>query len=236
MRIRSRPSVKASDAGGLSRIRILAEPGRIGLTVLASALLSFVWLGAGCKSTAPPQPVPSWSSLPAGAKSFTSLALQEGDVVRVTVEGATNLSSVVKVQLDGSVTLPLVGELKVLGKTPFELQGELTKLYAQLLKPGFEVNVALTSTAASVYVSGAVLKPGRIPMERPLTVLDAIMEAGGFDFSRAKPSGVTVFRVFAGQQFHYRLDLKRVLKGGDSGVFYLKPFDIVHVPEKTFNF
>ncbi len=236
MRIRFRPSAQTSEVGGQSRIPSLVEPGTLGLSVLASALLALVWLGAGCKSTAPAPPAPSWSSLPAGAKSFTTLPLQEGDVVRVTVEGATNLNSVAKVQLDGSVTLPLVGELKVLGKTPLELQGELTKLYTQLLKPGFEVNVALMSTAASVYVSGAVLKPGRIPMERPLTVLDAIMEAGGFDFTRAKPSGVMVFRVSAGQQYHYRLDMKRVLKGGDSGVFYLKPFDIVHVPEKTFNF
>ena len=73
-------------------------------------------------------------------------------------------------------------------------------------------------------------------MERPLTLLEAIMEAGGFNFQRAKTSGVMVFRVTGGRQYHYRLDLKRMLKGEDSGVFYLQPFDIVHVPEKTFNF
>ena len=61
-------------------------------------------------------------------------------------------------------------------------------------------------------------------------------EAGGFDHSRAKPSAVTVLRVEHGKQRHFNLNLKHMLRGHDPTPFYLKPFDIVHVPEKTFNF
>ena len=64
----------------------------------------------------------------------------------------------------------------------------------------------------------------------------AIMEAGGFDSARAKPSAVTVLRLENGKQRHYRIDLKAALRGNDSSPFQLKPFDIIHVPEKTFNF
>jgi protein involved in polysaccharide export with SLBB domain len=69
-----------------------------------------------------------------------------------------------------------------------------------------------------------------------MTALDAIMEAGGFDPTQAKSSAVMILRVENGQQQHYELDLKKTIKGKDSSVFYLKPYDIVHVPEKTFNF
>ena len=73
-------------------------------------------------------------------------------------------------------------------------------------------------------------------MERPLTVLQAIMEAGGFDSYRAKVSDVHVLRLEAGQQHTYRLNLKRTIDGTEKDPFYLQPFDIVHVPTKTFNF
>ena len=163
------------------------------------------------------------------------MRIQEGDVLRITSEGATNVNTMAKVQLDGNIVLPLLGEVKVLGKTLLEVQSDLNKLYARVLQPGYEISVSLANAAASVYVSGAVLRPGRLPMERPMTLLEAIMEAGGFDPNRAKPSQVMVFRVEHGLQYHFKFDMKKTLKGQDSGVFYLKPSDIVHVPEKTFN-
>ena len=165
----------------------------------------------------------------------SSTTVREGDALRINFEAETNLNASVKVQLDGTIDLPLVGNVKAAGKTPPELQAELVKLYKPLVKTS-EISVSIAATAASVYVSGAVLRPGRIPMERPLTALDAIMEAGGFDHARAKLSAVTVFRVENGRQQRYHLNLKRTLKGDDPSLFYVKPFDIVHVPEKTFNF
>ena len=69
-----------------------------------------------------------------------------------------------------------------------------------------------------------------------MTVLEAIMEAGGFDPNRAKLSAVTVLRIEDGKQRSYKINLKRTLRGEIEEPFYLKPFDIVHVPTKTFNF
>lgn len=168
-------------------------------------------------------------------KTFTLAKLQEGDVIRVTFEVETNLNTVVKVQLDGTVVMPLIGTVKAAGKTPSELQAELMQAYERVLKVN-QLTVSIVQSSASVYVSGAVLRPGRIPMERPLTALDAIMEAGGFDFARAKPSAVTVLRIENGTQVTYKLNLKKALEGKEQTPFYLKPFDIVHVPEKVFNF
>ncbi len=67
-----------------------------------------------------------------------------------------------------------------------------------------------------------------------MTPLEAIMEAGGFDPDRARLAEVTVLRVEDGKQLTFRLNLKRVLQGTDPSPFYLKPFDVVHVPSRVF--
>lgn len=173
--------------------------------------------------------------MPAGAQPYRSTRLQPGDVVRVNFEGATNLNTVAKIQLDGSITMPFVGGVKFVDKTPAEVQADLLKLYEPQLKLT-EITVTLVTPASCVYVNGAVLRPGKLPYDRSMTVLEAIMEAGGYDPKRAKLADVRVFRVENGLQMNYKLDLKRMLKGEDSGVFHLQPFDIIYIPEKTFNF
>lgn len=209
---------------------------RFASAALAVSLLLLTWLVTGCESSSPNRRyASSFTTSPAGAKTATSMPLQEGDVLRITSEGATNVNTTAKIQLDGYIVLPLVGTVKVLGKTLPEVQADLNKLYVRVLQPGFDITVSLVSASAAVYVSGAVLRPGRLSMERPMTLLEAIMEAGGLDPNRAKPSEVMVLRVDHGVQYHYKFDLKKTLKGQDSAVFYLKPFDIVHVPEKVFN-
>ena len=162
-------------------------------------------------------------------------ALQEGDLISITFQYSTNFNVTQKVPLDGLLNLETVGPVKAAGKTPEELQTELSRLYAPQTK-GDVVTVKLLAGASGVYVSGAVFHPGRIPMERQMTVFEAVMEAGGFDPNRAKLAAVTVVRIEEGRQKTYHLDLKRILQGRDESPFYLKPFDIVHVPTKTFNF
>lgn len=183
-------------------------------------------------------PLPA-SNPPGLAPASTNLTspftvLREGDVVQVAFEAETNLNTVAKIQLDGTMVLPMVGEVKAVGKTLMALETELQKSYERFIKTT-DLTLTLTSTSASIYVSGAVLRPGRIPLDRPLTAMEAIMEAGGFDLTRAKTSDVSVLRIVNGQQMRYRLNLKAVLREGDLQPFQLQPFDILHVPEKTFN-
>jgi protein involved in polysaccharide export with SLBB domain len=121
------------------------------------------------------------------------------------------------------------------GLTPDELRADLMKRYKSLLSVN-EITVTVVSASASVCVTGSVLKPGRIPMDRPLTALEAIMEAGGFVPNKAKTWAVSVTRIVNGKQQHFDLDLKRALQGQDPNPFYLKPSDVVFVPEKTFTF
>ena len=77
-----------------------------------------------------------------------------------------------------------------------------------------------------------LLRPGKIMSDRPITALEAIMEAGGFDYTRANLKAVRVLRTQNDRTDHYTLNLKKVLQGEESEQFHLKPADIIYVPEK----
>lgn len=53
--------------------------------------------------------------------------------------------------------------------------------------------MTLETTVIPVVVSGEVQKPGKISFERPATVLETIMEAGGFT-AYADPKKVSLIR------------------------------------------
>jgi polysaccharide export outer membrane protein len=170
-----------------------------------------------------------------GVFSPTHNAMREGDVIQVTFEGSTNLNTSQKISFDGVINMPFIGKVKAAGKTTIELEALLTVLYENQIKPT-EISVQIMSQAAVVYVAGAVLKPGKIPLERPMTFLDAIMEAGGVDHGKGKLTEVTLLRIEGDKRRAFRLNLKRALAGEDVELIYLKPFDIIYVPERTFNF
>ena len=118
-----------------------------------------------------------------------------------------------------------------LGRTPTELEKELLKLYGAQIEVK-QVVVSVTSSTFPVFVTGAVLRPGKFMADRPITALEAIMEAGGFDYAKAKLDKVTVLRQAEGQVVSYRLNFKQILKSPKSDPFYLKPSDTVYIPEK----
>ena len=161
-----------------------------------------------------------------------AIILREGDVLRISFPGSPNLDTQPQpVRRDGTIALPLVGEVKAAGMTPTELEQELVKRYeSQLVSK--EVTVTVVSSAYAVYVTGAVLRPGKVSSDHPISALEAIMEAGGFDYTKANLKAVTVIRHEGGQTRNYPLNLKRVLKGEKGEPFYLKPSDIVYVPER----
>jgi polysaccharide export outer membrane protein len=170
-----------------------------------------------------------------GAANYSTNRLQEGDLVGVTFLYSTNFNVIQKVGIDGSLNLENVGSVRASGTTPIELQAALAKLYRPFTGEDV-VTVKLLSGASSVYVVGAVYRPGKVPMDHPMTVLEAVVEAGGFEPARANLSQVTVLRIVDGRQEVYPVNLRRVIEGKDPTPFHLRPSDVIHVPMKRFNF
>jgi polysaccharide export outer membrane protein len=167
--------------------------------------------------------------------AYSTNLLVEGDVVGISFRYSTNFDEIQKISLDGTLNLAAAGQVKAANKTVLELQNELTKLY-QTEDKDDPITVKVMNPEAAVYVTGSVEKPGKIPLEHPMTVLESIMEAGGSDPLEADLSDVLVLRVEKGQQKTYHINVRRLLDGKDTSVFYLKAFDIVRVPAKIFNY
>jgi len=199
---------------------------RIAKLAGANALVLALFFGiTGCETSRFAEPATQTEVKP------ESIVLREGDVVRISFPGAPNLNAVQTIRRDGRITLQLIGEVQAAGMTPSALEKELVKLYGPQLQTK-EVNVAVESSGFPVYVTGAVLRPGKITSDRPLTALEAIMEAGGFDYAKANLKAVRVVRHEGGRTEHYKLDLKGVLQGEQNDPFNLKPADIIYVPER----
>lgn len=130
------------------------------------------------------------------------------------------------VHADGTIYYPYIGSINVEGKTVNEIRSILTRrLATYIADPQVEVNVA-AFRAKKVYVSGAVANPGTQPITNvPLTVLDAISQAGGAN-EQANWHEVTLSR--GGREIP--LSLYDMLKNGDLTQNYLmRPGDVLHV-------
>jgi polysaccharide biosynthesis/export protein len=166
--------------------------------------------------------------------SRTPSYLVAGDTVRITFPAAPELNQTQKIGADGTLSLPLIGEVTASGKTVSELQGELARLYKPQLQDN-EVLVTLDTRAVPVVVSGAVQKPGKITFERPATVLEAIMEAGGFT-PEADLKKVSLIRIVKGEHETQIFDLRPLLKGKATPAIYCSGGDVIYVPEKLLLF
>lgn len=197
------------------------------------SLRSLAWLflalavvltgGTGCQ-TAPPVAV-------SDTVPYLDVRLREGDTLKISFPGAPNLDSTYQIRRDGKITLTLGGEITAAGMTPTELEKEILRVYeAQLAVK--QVVVLATSSGYPIYVSGAVLRPGKLTIERPITVVEAIMEAGGFDRAKADPKKVSILRQIDGKSMTFKVDVQAMIDGKQPKPFYLKPSDIVTVPEK----
>ena len=192
------------------------------LGAIMALVLAFGSVGCEGPEAYTPIPAEAYSARPTGT-------LAAGDVIRVTFPGAPELNTLQKVQANGKVSMPTIGDVTAQGKSVATLQSQLTGMYqSHLQNPS--VLVAVETAASSVYVSGEVVRPGKVPLDRPMTAFEAIMEAGGFS-KFANPKQVVVVRTKGGKTERYALNLSDTISGASSSAFYLRPYDTVFVKQ-----
>src|SRR5205814_4694241 len=177
------------------------------LTLLAFAL-------AGCETEIHSTTLSGQAEVP------RHVILAPGDVVKLTFSSAPELNQSQKVRADGKLSLPLIGEVDAAGKTVGQLQSDLIQLYKPQLKTP-EVTVSLEGSVTTVTVSGAVAKPAKFTFERPTTVFQAIMEAGGPN-AHGNLGRVRLHRIVNGVQRSQVFDLHGLLKGEGNKPFYVR--------------
>ncbi len=163
---------------------------------------------------------------------YTTYRLGAGDVIAVRVLGQPEYSKEqVKVSPVGAIYLDLLGDVTVAGMTLEQTKEYLTKELSEYLKDPKVTVSLLDAISAKIGVLGDVIKPGIVLMARPMNLLDAIQEAGGFAATGSK-SNVEVIRPSAdGDRKPRRVNVQRILDGKSNPEenLSLQPGDIVYV-------
>jgi polysaccharide export outer membrane protein len=107
--------------------------------------------------------------------------LGAGDLIRVSVFGAPDLSAELRVSESGNITYPLVGPLTVAGRSPAQVEAMIG---AHLIEGGFvrdpQVSLLVVEyRSQQVSVLGHVVKPGQYSLQSASTLLSLLAEAGG---------------------------------------------------------
>jgi polysaccharide biosynthesis/export protein len=189
------------------------------------ALLFFVALAcSSCQTQLPPLPYPPGP--------YTAVRLSPGDTIKVAFAENSDLDQTQKIRRDGKVSLPLIGEVQAAGKRVIDFQRQLISLYDEHLDNS-EVLVTLENGNATAIVSGFANNPGKIEFDRPKTVYQVVMEAGGVsDYGSA--SNVHLTRIINGTQLTETVNLRPTIHGEPTRPTYVQDGDVIYVARSWF--
>jgi polysaccharide export outer membrane protein len=185
----------------------------------------------------------------------TDYRLGAGDLITVDVFGIEGFGRNLRISSTGTITLPYVGVSKAAGLTTAELEEQLGKTLEGRFIKNPQVSVFVVEyRSQSVFVLGAVQKPGQYQITSPLRLIDAIGLAGGLNLEaadnyaiiqkkgatsgpteQAAGSGPNIEKVAAtGQQTEsIRVNLKDLLENGKMDLnVQIAGGDVVQVPER----
>ncbi|HEU0272990.1 MAG TPA: polysaccharide biosynthesis/export family protein [Candidatus Udaeobacter sp.] len=160
------------------------------------------------------------------------MRLSPGDVLKLSFAEESDLDQTQRIRRDGKISLPYLGEVTAAGMRVIDLQRELTRRYDQYLDNP-EVVVTLENSAGTVIVSGFANKPGAIQFDRPMTVYQVIMEAGGVsDYGSA--SNIHLTRIINGVQRTETINLRPSIHGNPIYPKYVQDGDVIYISRSLF--
>ena len=188
--------------------------------VLFLALASGVQAQNG-KEAAPAAPVNTTAPL---------YVIQPNDILEVFVWKEPDLTRKVLVRPDGRISFPLVQDMQASGISPGELKTQIERKLKEYIDSPNVTIIVDAIQSYRVFVTGKVQKPGAILAEKPITVLQALAMAGGFQ-EYAKTSEMSILRYYENENIVFKFDYGEVTKGKNSNQnILLRSGDVVVVP------
>ena len=205
---------------------------RFRFPVLAALLSVLAWTLA---SVGPASAVSPAS--PPQQHAAANYVIGPGDVLDIFVWQNPDLSQkTVPVRPDGRISTPLIANIMAAGRTPVELAQAMDKALSEYIRsPRVTVIVSQAVGALSqVQIIGQVVRPESIPYHEGMTVLDAVLAAGGLT-PYASGNSAKIERKVNGKVVTMHVHLSNLINKGDlSQNFPLQPGDVVVVPESIF--
>lgn len=135
------------------------------------------------------------------------------DTLTIKVFKMTDLSGDYEVDLMGQVSMPLIGRLTATDYTTAQFDDLLTQKLGEKYLENPDVSVGLKSSASRfVTVDGAVNKAGSFPANAPITLMQAVAQAGGAT-PEANVRRVAIFRTIGGKRQAAAFDLASIRRG-----------------------
>lgn len=173
------------------------------------------------------QPPPTEDASPAAAPvDPRTYIIGVQDVINVRVWRERDLSGDFVVRPDGRISLPLAGEIEADGITPNQLKTRIVEALSNYMnRPEVTLEVRRVNSKR-YFISGEINRPGAFTVISPITVLEAISNAGGLkDFANSKK--IVIMRGNERLKFNY----KEVIKGKNMEQnIFLQPGDHIIVP------
>ncbi len=160
----------------------------------------------------------------------TRYLIVPGDTVTVIFSdrGARN-EAVYVISANGEIDLPLVGKIKISQLNRKQVREKIETVLKEYIRyPDVKIRV---NAEGKYIVLGAVGAPGVYDLSQKLTVMGAVLKAGGYIKSEANLGSVMVMRGSAENPVITRLNLKKMYMSGDrSDNLYVKPGDLIYIP------
>jgi protein involved in polysaccharide export with SLBB domain len=158
-------------------------------------------------------------------------ALGFNDVIEIKFFNNAEFNETIKVRPDGRISMQRVGDIYVNGMTPSQLDTIITRTYAKFLRDP-EVTIFVREFGAyQVYVFGEVTKPGGFPLQRNMTILQALATAGGPTKDGKLNSTILIRPAPEGSLAAIKLDLTLPMQGVSLNTdLYVQPNDIIYIP------
>ncbi len=161
-----------------------------------------------------------------------------GDSLQINVWKNPDLGATVPVRPDGKISAPLVGDIAVAGRTPEEVAKVITKRLSKFLRTPHVV-VIMTGLESTTYISrvritGAVIQSSSLQFSQGMTILDAVLAAGG-PGEYANTKDTKLFRRIDNETAVISIDLNSILVEGNlADNIRLMPGDTITIPERSF--
>lgn len=159
-----------------------------------------------------------------------------GDVLQVFVWRNPELSTTIPVRPDGKISTPLVEDMIAVGKTPSQLARDIEGILSQYIRSP-QVNIIVSqpnSVFSQVRVIGEVGRPQGIPYREGMTVLDAVLAAGGIG-QFAAGNRARIIRTEKGKQREIPVKLADLVNKGDLRQnLPMQAGDVLVVPQSMF--
>ena len=158
------------------------------------------------------------------------------DRVQVSVWRNPELTVTAPVRPDGKISVPIIGDIVAGGHTASEVAESVKKRLSEYIR---EPNVAVIITElrsheflTRVRVTGAVRTPRSMPHRQGMTVLDAVLEAGGLN-EFASANRAKLYRKVREKTEVFEVSLGDILARGRLETnLVLRPGDVITVPER----